>query len=247
MAVLDIRADARRVFETLKDGGIAIFPNDVGYALMGGSWPAVQRINHVKGRGGHKRNAFLCGLDTQREMHVLDSRSHEIIEALTVDYDLPLGAVAPYDAAHPMLQHVPPGLLETSTANGTIAMLLNAGPLFRELCRLSREALHPIFGSSANLTGTGPKFRVDDIQAPIRDIADLVVDYGVRKYHTYNRSATILRFPEVEVIRIGSCYELLADVLRRHFQVELPPDPGREANPSGHLQEFALPVLPVQA
>ena len=164
---------------------------------------------------------------------------------MTVDYDLPLGAVAPYDPAHPMLQHVPPGLLETSTANGTIAMLLNAGPLFRELCRLSREAVHPIFGSSANLTGTGPKFRVDDIQPPIRAIADVTVDYGIRRYHTYNRSATILRFPELEVIRIGSCYELLADVLRRHFKVDLPADPGRDANPSGHLQEFALPVLPV--
>ncbi len=245
MAVIDITADARRVFETLQRGGIAIFPNDVGYALMGGSAEAVKLINRTKGRGGHKRNAFLCGLDTQREMHVLDTRSREIIEAMTVDYDLPLGAVAPYDPEHPMLRHVPPDLLATSTASGTIAMLLNAGSLFRELCRLSREAAHPIFGSSANLTGTGPKFRVDDIQPAIREIADLTVDYGIRKYHTYNRSATILRFPEVEVIRIGSCYELLADVLRRHFKVELPVDPGRQENPSGHLQEFALPILSV--
>src|SRR5581483_7830624 len=68
----------------------------------------------------------------------------------TVDYDLPLGAVAPYDPGHPMLRDISPALLETSTANGTIAMLLNAGALFREVCRLSREALHPIFGSSAN-------------------------------------------------------------------------------------------------
>jgi len=118
MAVVDIMTDARRVFETLQGGGIAIFPNDVGYALMGGSAAAVRRINQTKGRGGHKRNAFLCGLDTQREMHVLDTRSREIIEALTVDYDLPLGAVAPYDPGHPMLQKVPPDLLACSTANG---------------------------------------------------------------------------------------------------------------------------------
>lgn len=243
MAVIDTEADALRVFEVLQGGGIAIFPNDVGYALMGGSIKAVKLINRTKGRGGHKRNAFLCGLDTQREMHVLDTRSREIIEALTVDYDLPLGAVAPYDPGHPMLRNVPSDLLATSTANGTIAMLLNAGPLFRQLCRLSREAMHPIFGSSANLTGTGPKFRVDDIQPAIREIADITVNYGIRKYHTYNRSATILRFPEIEVVRIGSCYELLSDVLKRHFHIELPADPGRQENPSGHLQEFALPVL----
>src|SRR5690349_16698030 len=243
MAVIDVRGDAERVFNVLKGGGIAIFPNDVGYALMGGSEDAVKRINSAKGRGGHKRNAFLCGLDTQRELHVLDERSREMIEAITSDYDLPLGAVAPFDPGHPMLRNVPPGLLATSTAQGTLAMLLNAGPLFREICRLSRDNLHPIFGSSANLTGTGPKFRVDDIQPVIREIADITVDYGIRKYHTYKRSATIIRFPELEVVRIGSCYELVADVLRRHFKADLPDDLGTDANPSGHLQEFALPDL----
>jgi hypothetical protein len=175
-------------------------------------------------------------------MHVLDARSREIIEALTVDYDLPFGAIAPYRPDHPMLRHVDEALLKTSTANGTIAMLLNAGPLFDEICRLSQEAEHPIFGSSANITGTGPKFRVDDIQDEIKAIADVIIDYGIRKYHLYNRSATIIRFPEVEVVRIGSCYELISDVIGRHFRIELPADPGREINPSGHLQEFALQV-----
>jgi len=242
MGVIDIGADARRAFETLKAGGIAIFPNDVGYALMGGSTAAVETINRTKGRGGHKRNAFLCSAQTQREMHVLDGRSREIIEALTVDYNLPLGAIAPYQPDHPMLRQVDDALLKTSTANGTIAMLLNAGPLFDEICRLSQEAEHPIFGSSANVTGTGPKFRVDDIQAEIKAIADVIINYGLRKYHSYNRSATIIRFPEVEVVRIGSCYELLSDVISRHFRIDLPADPGREVNPSGHLQEFALAV-----
>ena len=41
----------------------------------------------------------------------------------------------------------------------------------------------------------------------------------------------------MEVVRIGSCYEVIADVLARHFGVELPPDPGLEALPSGHLRE----------
>jgi hypothetical protein len=83
---------------------------------------------------------------------------------------------------------------------------------------------------------------VEDIQPEIRAIADVTVDYGLRKHHIYRRSATILRFGngDPECVRIGSCYELIADVLRRHFKVELPPDPGHDANPSGHLQEFAF-------
>ena len=132
-------------------------------------------------------------------------------------------------------------MLRASSARGTIGMLLNAGPIYNELTRLSRDAVLPLFGSSANLTGTGPKFRVEDIQPEIRAIANVIVDYGLRKYHTYNRSATIINFSDgVEVVRIGSCYELIADVLKRWFNIDVPIDPGRELNPSGHLQEFAL-------
>ncbi|SJZ38211.1 tRNA A37 threonylcarbamoyladenosine synthetase subunit TsaC/SUA5/YrdC [Enhydrobacter aerosaccus] len=240
MTVFDIAGDARRVFDVLKAGGIAIFPNDAGYAIMGGSPQALQKIFDTKRRGSHKRHAMLCSLETQREIHVLDSRSRDIIDAITVDYDLPFGAVAPYATDHPLLQRVAPELLQASTANGTIGMLLNAGRLYAELCRLSREAMQPIFGSSANLSGTGPKFRIEDIQPEIKAIADIIVDYGLRKYHHYNRSATIIRFPQVEVIRIGSCYELISDALKRHFQIGLPADPGRDTLPSGHLREFEL-------
>ena len=246
MAVIDLAADAQRAFAALKGDGIAIFPNDLGYAVMGGSTAAVRRINQAKGRGGHKRNAFMCGMDTQREVHVLDARSREIVEAIMVDYDLPLGLAAPFRPDHPLLAQVDDELMRLSTAGGTLGMLLNAGPLFNELCRLCSDAVLPVFGSSANVSGTGPKFRVEDIQPEIKAVADVMIDYGLRRFHVYGRSATILRLPELEVIRMGSCYELIADVLRRHFSVELPADPGLAANPSGHLQEFALPVLEVQ-
>jgi hypothetical protein len=46
----------------------------------------------------------------------------------------------------------------------------------------------------------------------------------------------MIDFTTLEVVRIGACYELIQDVLRRHFSVELPPDPGLEALPSGHTR-----------
>lgn len=238
----DIRADALRIFDTLRQGGIALIPNDAGYALMAGTPDAAQRIFVAKGRGAHKRNAMMASIETQRELHVLDDRSQQMIEALTQDYDLTLGVVAPYRAEHPLLHKLDPQLLKASTGRGTLGMLLNAGQLYDEVCRLSRAAVLPVFGSSANLTGTGPRFRVEDIQPELLAIADVVVDYGLRKYHLYQRSATILAFDagNVTCVRIGSCYELISDVLKRHFDVDLPPDPGRDVNPSGHLQEFAF-------
>jgi hypothetical protein len=98
----------------------------------------------------------------------------------------------------------------------------------------------PLLGSSANLTGTGAKFRVEDIQQPIIDAVDLVVDYGLRKYHHYRRSSTLIDFSKMEVVRIGACYELISDIFANQFGITLPADPGRDVLPSGHLREQVL-------
>ena len=65
----------------------------------------------------------------------------------------------------------------------------------------------------------------------------IVVDYGLHKFHQYKRSSTMIDFSTMEVVRIVSCYELIQNVPSRHFGVELPPDPGLEALPSGHVRE----------
>ncbi len=240
---LDTEGDIRRVWAVLEAGGIAICPNTVGYGIWGGSQQALERIYRTKQRGSHKRNAFITDEIGQREIHLLDRCKQDMIECVTVDHDLPMGIIAPYRPDHPLLQKIDPGLLRASTASGTIGMLLNGGPLHTAIGRLSREALHPVFGSSANVSGTGTKFRLEDVQPELRAVADIELNYGLRRYHHYQRSSTIINFTDMSVIRMGSCYELICDVLKRHFEVDLPVDPGREVNPSGHLQEFSLPAF----
>ncbi|MDO9276952.1 MAG: Sua5/YciO/YrdC/YwlC family protein [Polaromonas sp.] len=222
MSVLDISADAKRAFDTLKSGGISIFPVDVGYTIAGGSQVALHRIFKTKGRAQTKLNAMVGDMAIHRSLHQLDARGRAMVEALTEEYDLPLGVIAPYDRNHTLVQRLDPTALAGSSKDGTIAMLVNAGPFHAELCRLSREENFPIFGSSANLTNTGTKFRVQDIPHELLEIADTVIDYGLRKYHRYQRSATLINFQTMEVVREGSCYELIADVLARHFEVLLP-------------------------
>jgi tRNA A37 threonylcarbamoyladenosine synthetase subunit TsaC/SUA5/YrdC len=238
--VPDVRADARRAFDVIKSGGIALIPNDTGYAMCGGSNEALQRIFNTKQRGGHKRNAMICDMETQRELHDLDRRAQDMVECLTQVQDLPMGVIAPFRPEHPLLTKVDAETMKASTAAGTICVLVNAGPLHREITRLSREEVHPLFGSSANLTGTGAKFRVEDIQPEILAIADVKLDYGLRKYYHYRRSGTLINFATMEVVRIGVCYELVREALKRGFGVDLPDDPGRDALPSGHLNEFGL-------
>ncbi|MGG5890576.1 Sua5/YciO/YrdC/YwlC family protein [Falsiroseomonas sp. HC035] len=237
MSRLDIRGDARRVVQAVKAGGVAIIPMDVGYAGIGGCHDALMRFFRAKGRGAHKRNAMLGNLELHDELHLLDARGRDMVRCLVEDHDLPVAVVAGFKDQHPLLRALGDEALAASTDGGTLAMLLNAGNFLRDVTREATQQGQPLFGSSANLTGTGTRFRATDIQQEIRAVADAVVDYGLQKFHRYRRSSTMIDFRTMEVVRIGSCYEVIAEVLQRHFGVELPPDPGLEALPSGHLRE----------
>ena len=82
-----------------------------------------------------------------------------------------------------------------------------------------------LFGSSANLSLHGTRFRVEDIEPEILAVADVVIDYGLMKYHPWAASSTLLNCETCEVVRYGSCYENIADILQRHFRISLPPRP----------------------
>ena len=177
----DIAGDAARAFAVLRGGGIAILPMDVGYSLIGGSEAALKRIFETKGRAPDKLHAMLGDMALHRELHLADARGREIVEAITLDHGLPLGAIGRARMDHPILQQMTPAALEASTSGDTVLMLLNAGAFHAEICRLSREACHPLFGSSANRSLQGTKFRVDDMEPEIAAIADIVIDHGVEE------------------------------------------------------------------
>lgn len=218
----DIVGDARRAFDVLRQGGIAIVPDDIGYSALGGSKSALARIFATKQRAPQKLNAMVANGSIHRELHRCSARGAEIVAAITEDYDLPLGAIAPYQADHPMLEELDSEVLSGSTREGTLVMLLNAGRFHSELTHLSHGAQIPLFGSSANLTLGGTKFCVEDIEPEIKAIADVVVDHGLQRFHPYRSSSTLLNVETLEVVRFGSCYEDIAYILKRHFGADLP-------------------------
>ncbi len=237
---IDLKADAQRAFNIMKDGGIAILPNDTGYALCSSTTGALRRIFVAKGRGDHKRNAMLADLETQRTMHRLEERGQAIVDALINDHDLPLGVIGPVNPDHPQIRMLDPELRRASSAAGTVALLVNAGTFHKEISRLSREQEIPVLGSSANISGTGTRFRVEDIPDELRKLADITIDHGLRRGHVYRRAGTIINFNTMQVIRMGAHYEMISEILHRWFNVTLPEDPGLEARPSGHVNEFIL-------
>jgi tRNA A37 threonylcarbamoyladenosine synthetase subunit TsaC/SUA5/YrdC len=225
MSLLDIQTDAARAFKVLKAGGIGILPMDVGYSLIGGSPQALKRIFDTKKRAPSKLNAMLGNDEMHRALHKVSTRGREIYEAICNDYDLPLGLIAPCNVDHPLLQTLDRDTYTRSTKGDTLLMLMNSGRFHAEITRLSLEQKHLLFGSSANLTLTGTRFRVEDMQSEITDIADVVIDYGLMKYHSYAASSTLLDVENCTVHRYGVCYENVADILQRHFKIKLPPKP----------------------
>src|SRR6201982_1424496 len=232
----DIIGDAQRIKDVILRSGGAILQGDVGYGLLTATPKAARKTIDVKGRAAHKRHGMLGCADFRREAQLLDPVKHDMIDAITIDYDPPLGVIAPVRLGHPVVESIEPDTFRASSVGGTMAMLHNNGALSDELARLSLAEGVAFLGSSANLSGTGVKFRVQDIQPEVIEQADLVVDYGLAKYHHYQRSSTMINFGTMQVVRIGCGYELISDILLRYFGFECPPDPGRKGTPSAPLR-----------
>jgi tRNA A37 threonylcarbamoyladenosine synthetase subunit TsaC/SUA5/YrdC len=239
MGRYDIAGDALRIYEAVAGGGAVIMPSDIGYGAVASSSEALLRLFRAKRRAPHKRHAMAGDYELHREIHQLGRREHDMIDAIVLDARLPLAVVAPFDAHHPVVAAIEPETLSASTVGDTLAILVNGGALQDAVVRIAHRNGMPLLGSSANLTGAGTKFRAQDIEQPVIDAVDLVVDHGLRKYHLYRRSSTMIDFSTLEVVRMGAAYELISDIFANQFGISLPADPGRDVLPSGHLREQA--------
>ena len=227
MSAFDIQGDAKRAMDVILSGGIAIIPSYVGYVILGATTEAINKTIEVKERGPSKLNAVIGCASMHAALHVLEGRNREIVRTITQGYDLPMGTVAPADLNHSMMKNLDTEVFERTTLGGTIAMLLNAGPLMDAMADLSFEAGQLVVGSSANLSLHGTKFKAQDIEPQVLNAADIVIDYGLMRWANYGRSSTLVNVHDFSVVRYDSCLDLINDVLQRHFDFKLPPEPER--------------------
>ena len=221
MRLYDYQSDARRVFDVIAGGGIAVVPMHVGYAIVGGTSEAIRKIFAAKRRQPSKLNAITGSPELHRDMHLVEERARKVVDAITRQYDLPLGAVAPCRLDHPMLENLDADVLEQTLSEGTIAMLLGGGPFLEALGRLSWENDLAVVGSSANVSLKGTKYRVEDIEPEVLTVADVVIDYGLMRWACYGTSSTMLDLRDFSVVRKGACFDLIQDLLIRHFGIHI--------------------------
>jgi tRNA A37 threonylcarbamoyladenosine synthetase subunit TsaC/SUA5/YrdC len=214
--------DAQRILDVVAGGGVAVIPLDVAYAIVGGTEGAIRRIFTAKNRSYEKPSGLFSSPLFSDEIHDLSAEKRAMIHEIIREENLPFSVVARFNPGHRFFSRVDPFVLEHSSKQGTIDMLLNAGSLHNVLVKLSWDAGIPVFGSSANTSLMGSKYRAGDVESAVLDAADLVIDYGLSKYHNpHGRSSTIINFSDFSVIRVGVCFDQLKDAFQKRFGVIL--------------------------
>jgi len=217
-----VKSDAAEILTVLKNGGVAVLGLDVAYAVIGSRENAIKRIFQAKNRSYEKPSGFFSNWEISNEIHMLPSEKRGVIREIIEQEKLPFSVVAPFKPNHSFFKNVDPFVLQNSTKGGTIDMLLNAGVLHDELVNQSWEMGMPVFGSSANTSLMGSKYRAEDIEAEVLNSVDLVADYGLSKYHNpLGRSSTIIDFSDFSVIRIGVMFEQLQKAFKKRFNINL--------------------------
>jgi tRNA A37 threonylcarbamoyladenosine synthetase subunit TsaC/SUA5/YrdC len=217
-----LRADTDALFAALGAGGIGIVPLDVAYAVVATTAAGVRRIFEVKRRSYDKPSGMFGNWQLSREIHRMDDRRHEIVREMIEEERLPFSVVAPFRAEHEMLAIADPFVIQNSSKAGTLDMLLNAGQFHDAIAKTSIARGRAVFGSSANLSLTGSKYRFADIDEPVRAAAAIHFDYGQSKFaHPDGLASTIIDFRDFTVVRVGHCFERLKRAFADRFGVVL--------------------------
>ena len=218
-----LRADAARLFDALAAGGIGIVPLDVAYAVVATTPVGIRRIFATKQRSYEKPSGMFGNWRLSREIHLMDERKHDMVRELVEQEKIPFSVVAPFRADHPLLAAVDPFVMANSSKGGTLDMLLNAGQFHDAIAEGVVERGTAVFGSSANLSLTGSKYRYEDIEPPIREAAAIHFDYGQSKYaHKDGLASTIIDFTDFSVDPRRPLFRTpearVCDALRRHVE-----------------------------
>ena len=215
-----VAAAAARVLATMAAGGVAILPLDVAYAVVGTTPAAIRAIFAAKNRSYDKPSGMFGTWELSRELHLLPAEHHAIAPAIVREYGLPFSIVAPFRADHPLLRRVDPFVLESSSKAGTLDMLINAGPWHDAVARLATAREMAVFGSSANRSLTGSKYRLADVEPEIRRAAAIAIDGGTARYaNPEGLSSTIIDFRDFRWVRRGVRWAELGEIMQTRFGI----------------------------
>jgi tRNA A37 threonylcarbamoyladenosine synthetase subunit TsaC/SUA5/YrdC len=219
----DHSATAGRVWACVAGGGTAIFRTDVGYAIVGQTGAAVARIFEVKRRGFDKPCGCFGSWAMFGALIEAGDRAADFVDRVVNGHGLPLSIVGRYRAAHPIIAGADPFVRAHATKAGTIDLLMNAGPIHDGIAARALEAGRGVFGSSANLSLSGSKYRFDDVETQLREGVDLAADSGPTRYcHPEGLGSTIIDLDSFQPFRIGIVFDEIREIAATECGIDIP-------------------------
>lgn len=182
-------ADMARAVETLRSGGIVLYPTDTvwGIGCDATNPEAVRRIYELKQRSDAKSMLVLVGSEgeLQRTVENIPDAAWMLIEAavnpLTIIYDHPVG-LAP----------------ELLADDGSVGVRITSELFSRTLCQRLRR---PIVSTSANISGRKTPATFAEISPEIIDGVDYVVSF--RRDDTRRaRPSNIIKVSDSDIVKV---------------------------------------------
>ncbi len=171
----------------VRDGGLAIYPTETCYGIGcdATNGDAVEQVYAAKQRPKEKGlTAIVADLAMAERYCRLCDTERRMAEKFMPG---PLTLVAERTDAVP------------DTLNADFAFRVPGSEAARRLCR---DADTAVVATSANISGEGPHYRVDDIAPAIQDAADIILDAG-RLERTPPSTVVQLRDGEIVMHREG--------------------------------------------
>lgn len=160
------REDLNKALDTLKSGGLILYPTDTiwGIGCDATNREAVEKVFALKGRDKSKSLIVLLHSDNQLAGYVHDvpEIAYELIEAT----DRPLTIV--YSKSKNLPENV-------VAEDGSIGIRIVEHPFCQQLLQRLRK---PIISTSANLSGMASASSFNEISDEIKEGVDYIVKFG---------------------------------------------------------------------
>lgn len=195
--------ESGRVYEVLKDGGVALVPTCAGYGLLALRTQAVERIYALKGRPANKPCITVATWPIFDEVVAAVDAPIRAWLAETVRWT-PLAVVGWIRPHARLLAPMEPFVRAQCTSAGTIATFHAAGELVTGVAEHAFADGTLIVGSSANRSGTGNCYTVAEVPDEMRRGVDLVIDVGpVARLGAERLATTLLDLTQDRFLREG--------------------------------------------
>ncbi len=161
----EFRDDLRQAVKILREGGIILYPTDTiwGVGCDATNESAVSRIYRLKKREDSK--SMLVLLDHEGKLE------HYISDVPAIAWELIEVSCKPLTIIYPGARNLAPNLI---AEDGSIGIRIT-GEAFSN--QLAAGLGKPVVSTSANISGTAPPERFDDISDEIRKGVDYIVQY----------------------------------------------------------------------